>query len=193
MRNVLIVFLACAACGGKDDSGGKPSATPAPASPSPAPSPSQSQPSSPGAPATPPASGSTMSCGKLISKALVDKYLVGLELTEKSFGPEKTSCDYKRKQPFALANVHFECKQAVYDAMAMTIDMMTKGKTMGIQGTKVDGVGKGAVSLMEGQIAFWATNAHCMVTLTTHGDAPAAKDTQAFAKDLDASLSPSSL
>jgi len=177
---IVACVLGVVGCGKKDDvvkKDDKPAGAPSPAMPAP-----------------PPSAGDVhMSCDKLVPKAIVDKYLGGLErdAKEKQLG-EHLRCQFKRKEPLTVVSVSFDCKEGVYNAMAASIDMMTDPKSK-VPAKKVEGVGKGAVSLDAGNVNFWATNAHCMVNVMAIGESPLAKDPLPLAKDLDAALTPAAL
>jgi hypothetical protein len=193
MRTLLLCAIAIVACG-KSDDGDKSGAKPAtPGAPSPTTPATPAKPT----PMAPAAEGSSLSCTKLLPKALVDKYLGGFTFEDKAKvtpRPDQATCNYKRADPIGVIGVTFLCKEAVYGAMDATIKMMKETKmTKKSEAKEVPGVGKGAISIMDGNVTFWATNVHCMVTLTAFGDSAVAKDVAAFAKELDAALSPASL
>src|SRR5258708_11408254 len=115
---VAVVSIALCACGSKDDGAKTAGDKPAP-KPTGAPSPAM--------PAPPPPSNDVhMSCDRLVAKAIVDKYLGGLELDAKQQQRgEHLVCQWKRKEPMAIVSINFQCKEAVYASMTQSIAMMT--------------------------------------------------------------------
>jgi hypothetical protein len=191
MRSSLVVIpLALLACGKKDDGDnaatkqpGPPAGSAAPVAPDKPSAPVPDKPTAPGAP------DKVMSCGKLVPKAIVDKYLAGYEATAQTPFPETANCDFKKKTPMATVHVGFVCKDSLKDNMQVMLDATG--------GTKTPGIGAGATvrDLVSGVrlVVFFGDTTNCKVMISAVGDTDLVKDPVPFAKDLAAALTPASL
>jgi hypothetical protein len=183
MKSFVFVACALAACGKKEDSD-RPASTPAPA-----PAPGSAEP--PATPPTPPAPPTAaLSCDKLVPRALIDKRLAGATVDAKPAAGNEIACSYKKAGTMGTIDITFRCNDDVYKPMSETIAMALKQTVGEAKPVEVAGVGKGAVSMLPGQIIFWATNTNCVVTILPGG---VGKDPAPFAKELDAALTPDAL